>query len=285
MSHLCNSLLIIVVVGFILQLLENLLGYQVVTSNNEDLEPGNEIICPVDPPAVKGEYELVVNVASEENIVVNNELFVHSFLDEESPRSDDYLGVPGALFSDRYQALSLSQNQPLQTPNLSSSTLRSKFFSALNFLLIDSLENANNRSHLSVQAAPAIDVLKARTSPPINLSSDSSRDPAGPKQIISTEDIFWRGAQRCSIRVITIISTALVAYLIPNVGLLVSLTGASSGAALGLIIPSAIDLAQSQQLHIKLSKWRIVLNLISICLGIFGGVAGTLYAIRDILNR
>ena len=253
-------------------------------TNNEEQELENEILPSVEPATIQGEYELVVNITTEENNEVHNKNRLNDLIGEDFPRSDDFLDetVLHSNYSDRYQTGCSNKTQVLHIPVLNSSSFRSKCFSVLNILFIDSLENTN--SHISPAGVVMADTTKAVTNPPIALSSDYTREIAETKLAISAESIFRRGAKRSFIRVLTIVCTAMVAYLIPNIGLLVSLTGASSGAALGLIMPCAIDLAQSQQLYIKLSKWRIVLNVTSISLGIFGGLAGTIYVVREILN-
>lgn len=84
------------------------------------------------------------------------------------------------------------------------------------------------------------------------------------------------------IRICLVCCTSLVSTLVPNVGLLVSLAGASSGAALALVFPPLFDLVLHRQEILKLSLFEIFVDLISIFLGISAGVLGTAVSLHDI---
>eukprot|EP00607_Mallomonas_marina_P002948 CAMPEP_0182431702 /NCGR_PEP_ID=MMETSP1167-20130531/51024_1 /TAXON_ID=2988 /ORGANISM="Mallomonas Sp, Strain CCMP3275" /LENGTH=488 /DNA_ID=CAMNT_0024618333 /DNA_START=281 /DNA_END=1747 /DNA_ORIENTATION=- len=81
-------------------------------------------------------------------------------------------------------------------------------------------------------------------------------------------------------RIILVLSTALVAILVPNVGLLVSLAGATSGAALSLIIPPLID----WKLSSKVTLARHIMNTISLVVGVIAAIVGTTAALVDIFR-
>lgn len=83
------------------------------------------------------------------------------------------------------------------------------------------------------------------------------------------------------IRYFLVISTGLLATLIPNVGLLVSLAGASSGATLALILPPLIDL----YINKNIPSIRYGINCASVALGIVGAIAGTYMSVVDIVKH
>ena len=93
---------------------------------------------------------------------------------------------------------------------------------------------------------------------------------------------------RSAIRVVVVVSSAAIAMLVPKVALLVSLAGASSGAALSLVCPSLIMLAlpdYDYEPSVLPKPLKVVLCVISIALGVVGAVAGTWVALRDIWNE
>ena len=78
-----------------------------------------------------------------------------------------------------------------------------------------------------------------------------------------------------------VIFTALIAITVPNVGLLIALSGASSGAALSLIIPPLVDMKIAET---RLNWNRLLVNIISIIIGTLGAIIGTYVALQDIMN-
>lgn len=92
---------------------------------------------------------------------------------------------------------------------------------------------------------------------------------------------------RSSVRVVVVICSAAVAILVPNVGLLVSLAGASSGAALSLVCPSLMAICiPDYDYEEPLLPYSLKRGLCagSIALGVLGAIAGTAVAISDISN-
>lgn len=91
-----------------------------------------------------------------------------------------------------------------------------------------------------------------------------------------------RDRATASVRAAIVLFTVAVPFAVPQVGLLVPLAGASSGAALSVILPPLIDI----QLHVlagdALSPSRMCLNALSIVIGIAGAVLGTLFAVENI---
>eukprot|EP00602_Paraphysomonas_sp_CaronLab_P002276 CAMPEP_0185031400 /NCGR_PEP_ID=MMETSP1103-20130426/18860_1 /TAXON_ID=36769 /ORGANISM="Paraphysomonas bandaiensis, Strain Caron Lab Isolate" /LENGTH=342 /DNA_ID=CAMNT_0027566915 /DNA_START=758 /DNA_END=1782 /DNA_ORIENTATION=+ len=90
---------------------------------------------------------------------------------------------------------------------------------------------------------------------------------------------------RSTVRVVVVISTAVVATLVPDVGLLVSLAGASSGTALALILPPTLDIAISYLQKSHISSIRLAFNIVSIAFGVFGAFVGTLLSVKDIYRK
>eukprot|EP01041_Mallomonas_annulata_P009708 gene9708-20185_t len=96
--------------------------------------------------------------------------------------------------------------------------------------------------------------------------------------VVYCKDFF---KSRGMFRVVLVSLTALIAILIPNVGLLISLAGASSGSALSMIIPPLIDMKINRE---SISIQRLVMNFFSIFIGSLGAIIGTFVAIRDIFS-
>ncbi len=83
-------------------------------------------------------------------------------------------------------------------------------------------------------------------------------------------------------RVCLVCFTSLVSTLVPNVGMLVSLAGASSGAALALVFPPLFDLVLHRDRKSQLSSCEIFVDIFSVLLGISAAILGTFVSIRDI---
>lgn len=95
-------------------------------------------------------------------------------------------------------------------------------------------------------------------------------------------DIFFiRSLLRC----VLVVCTALVAAFVPNIGLLVSLAGATSGTSLALIFPPLLDVCISRQQRVEVSYPRSVFCGISIAVGIVGALVGTALSLSDIYNH
>lgn len=81
-----------------------------------------------------------------------------------------------------------------------------------------------------------------------------------------------------------VLISSLVATLVPNVGLLVSLAGASSGAALALIFPPVFDLTLRRNSQEQLTLRKHFLHFFSIGLGSLAAVLGTAVSVIEILR-
>ena len=89
---------------------------------------------------------------------------------------------------------------------------------------------------------------------------------------------------RSFLRVLLVVCTALVAAFIPNIGLLVSLAGATSGTSLALIFPPLLEVCISRQQQIDISSSRFVFCVISIFIGILGAILGTVMSLSAIYD-
>ena len=89
---------------------------------------------------------------------------------------------------------------------------------------------------------------------------------------------------RSFLRVFLVFCTALVAAFIPNIGLLVSLAGASSGTSLALIFPPLLEVLICRQQGVVLSTPRLLFCIASIGVGTIGAVLGTLISLSAIFS-
>jgi hypothetical protein len=89
---------------------------------------------------------------------------------------------------------------------------------------------------------------------------------------------------RVFVRIGLVLVSSLVATLVPDVGLLVSLAGASSGAALALIFPPLFDLTLRRNSKEPLTLIEHSLHIFSIGIGLFAAVLGTAVSVMDILR-
>lgn len=87
---------------------------------------------------------------------------------------------------------------------------------------------------------------------------------------------------RDTIRISLVLITSLISALVPNVGLLVSLAGASSGAALSLIFPPIFDLVLHTSMKESRTYGELILDILSIVLGILASIFGTIQSLQDI---
>jgi hypothetical protein len=100
--------------------------------------------------------------------------------------------------------------------------------------------------------------------------------------------VQWPLVPRSAVRVLVVLCSAAVAVVVPNVGLLVSLAGASSGAALSLVCPSLMALYipdYNYEQPLLSPGLKVGLCGVSIALGVVGAVAGTAVALSDIKNE
>lgn len=82
-------------------------------------------------------------------------------------------------------------------------------------------------------------------------------------------------------RTCLVAATAIVAIVVPDIGLLIALAGATSGATLSMVLPPMIDWQISTK---PFSMQRRVLNCMSVIIGILGTVIGTVVAVMDIIH-
>ena len=88
---------------------------------------------------------------------------------------------------------------------------------------------------------------------------------------------------RSFLRLVLVICTVLVAAFIPNIGLLVSLAGATSGTSLALIFPPLLEVCITRQQRVScMSKPRWLFCVVSMGIGVIGAILGTLISLNDI---
>jgi hypothetical protein len=93
---------------------------------------------------------------------------------------------------------------------------------------------------------------------------------------------------RSLVRILLVCFSSMVSTLVPDVGLLVSLAGASSGAALALIFPPLLYLTLHQNKKEKIAVSELTIHILSIVVGLTAAVLGTAVSLLEIvrtLNR
>jgi hypothetical protein len=86
------------------------------------------------------------------------------------------------------------------------------------------------------------------------------------------------------VRILLVCFSSLVSTLVPDVGLLVSLAGASSGAALSLIFPPLLYLTLHQNRKEKIAMSEMTVHILSIVVGLTAAVLGTAVSVMKILR-
>lgn len=120
-----------------------------------------------------------------------------------------------------------------------------------------------------------------RFAPEQHVSGDASPRPLSSIKSLDPEDIsFIRSFLRCFL----VICTSLVAAFIPNIGLLVSLAGATSGTSLALIFPPLLEISISRIQHVRMSYSRLLFCVVSAVVGVTGAVIGTVISLKDICD-
>lgn len=86
------------------------------------------------------------------------------------------------------------------------------------------------------------------------------------------------------VRIVLVITTVVIAILVPNLGPLISLVGAVCLSTMGLMFPSIIELVVFWEQENGLGKWnwRLWKNIAIICFGILGFVTGTYCSLEEI---
>ncbi|KAG9272505.1 proton-coupled amino acid transporter 1 [Astyanax mexicanus] len=102
-------------------------------------------------------------------------------------------------------------------------------------------------------------------------------------QAVARVDPRWELLVDLSIRVGLVILTCLLAILIPELDLVISLVGSVSSSALALILPPLLQIITFH--NEGLSKWGVLKNIIISLFGLVGFVAGTYISIVEIISR
>jgi hypothetical protein len=106
--------------------------------------------------------------------------------------------------------------------------------------------------------------------------------------------IVWGGlsiATWCRVGCIAI--TIIIPIIIPYVVFLIPIAGASTGALLAMIIPATMDLvltarwkaatgADNIDYLLTYQSLRLIINSVSICVGLFCAIFGTIYAFQEL---
>ena len=82
-----------------------------------------------------------------------------------------------------------------------------------------------------------------------------------------------------------LLNTVLLAAAIPDLGLFISLVGALSSSTLALIFPPIINILTNWMGGYGPYRWILVKDIILICIGTIGMVAGTYVSIEQILHK
>lgn len=90
---------------------------------------------------------------------------------------------------------------------------------------------------------------------------------------------------KSSVRIGLIVLTSLIATFIPDVALLVSLAGASTGSVLSLVIPATMELALATKQGRQLSPFEKLMDCLSICIGIWAACVGTVVSLQAIITK
>jgi len=131
--------------------------------------------------------------------------------------------------------------------------------------------------------------------------SDTVRTPMHDTNGISNETVdtysvndilYWGLSVSTWCRVCCIGLTILIPIFIPYVVFLIPIAGASAGALLALIIPPIMDIVLTSNAKINADSsiahlldhqnLRMVINCVSVCVGVFCAVFGTLFAMQEL---
>lgn len=112
-----------------------------------------------------------------------------------------------------------------------------------------------------------------------------------------TVDIIWRNylepeledrylrTVECLLRIALVIASVLVAIQYPDFGLLLSLVGSFCLAQLGLILPGIVDICLRYEEDYGPGKIFLIRSMLFICMGLAGGVAGTVVTLQTLYAR
>jgi len=112
-----------------------------------------------------------------------------------------------------------------------------------------------------------------------------------------TVDIIWRNylepeledrylrTVECLLRIALVIASVLVAIQYPDFGLLLSLVGSFCLAQLGLILPGIVDICLRYEEDYGPGKIFLIRSMLFICMGLAGGVAGTVVTLETLYAR
>ncbi|CAF1534142.1 unnamed protein product, partial [Rotaria sordida] len=76
----------------------------------------------------------------------------------------------------------------------------------------------------------------------------------------------------------------IVAALIPNLGLVISLVGAVASTALSVIFPPICESITFWPDNLGRYKWQLILNFLIITFGLYVFIAGTTLSLSNIFN-
>lgn len=98
------------------------------------------------------------------------------------------------------------------------------------------------------------------------------------------EDRYLRTVE-CLLRIALVIASVLVAIQYPDFGLLLSLVGSFCLAQLGLILPGIVDICLRYEEDYGPGKIFLIRSMLFICMGLAGGVAGTVVTLQTLYAR
>merc|ERR1711933_48457 len=82
-----------------------------------------------------------------------------------------------------------------------------------------------------------------------------------------------------ALRSLLVLLTGVIALVVPKFSVFIALVGASSGAALTFVLPSAFHLKLRHHELNRLRRWR---EMACIAFGLLGGGVGTMSALHDL---
>ncbi|XP_039488739.1 proton-coupled amino acid transporter-like protein CG1139 [Drosophila santomea] len=98
------------------------------------------------------------------------------------------------------------------------------------------------------------------------------------------EDTYSRAVEFL-LRIALVIASVLVAIQYPDFGLLLSFVGSFCLAQLGLILPGIVDICLRYEQDYGPGRIFLLRSLLFICMGLAGGVAGTVVSLRTLYAR
>ena len=81
-----------------------------------------------------------------------------------------------------------------------------------------------------------------------------------------------------------LISTVILAAVIPHLDLMISLIGALASSALALIFPPLLEMLTLGPKAMGKCKWRLIKNVLIMVFGLLGFITGTVVTLIRIVN-